>query len=351
MTGKLKDILEIQDGILLTSPHNLRYFTGFSGGEGVALIGKDGRFLFVDSRYTEAAEKEAKDVTVIEFGGGTRNQKIGEKMTEFSIRNLGFEDEEMSVAEYHAMKEVFPSVTWQGCSKELSGLRMVKTEEELRHLRIAERIGVDAYLAVLPQIKVGMTENELAAELEYQMRKRGAEGTSFETIAISGKKTSMPHGKPGEKKLESGDFITMDFGCRYQGYCSDMTRTVVLGKATEEQKKIYGIVMDAQEAGLSVIRAGISGQEADSVARKVIEDAGYGKYFGHSLGHGVGLLIHEQPTLSPLSKTVLQPGMVVTCEPGIYVPEFGGVRIEDMVVVTRDGCENLTHLGKELTEL
>lgn len=351
MTDKLKKLLENLDGILLTSPHNLRYFTGFSGGEGVALVGNEVRFLFVDSRYTEAAEQEATDFTVIEFGGGTRNRKIGEKITECGIQSLGFEDGELSVAEYHAMKETFPNVRWQGCSKELSELRMVKTEEELEYLRIAERIGVEAFLAVLPQMKVGMTENELAAELEYQMRKRGAEGTSFETIAISGKKTSMPHGKPDEKKLESGDFITMDFGCRYQGYCSDMTRTVVLGKATEEQKKIYGIVKDAQMAGLSAIRSGISGKEADGVARKVIEDAGYGKYFGHSLGHGVGLLIHEQPNLSPLSETVLQPGMVVTCEPGIYIPDFGGVRIEDMVVVTQDGCENLTHLGKELTEL
>ncbi len=351
MTERLKALLEKLDGVLLTSPHHLRYFTGFTGGEGVALVGKEGKFLFVDSRYTEAAQKEAEEFQVIEFGSGTRNQKIEEKVDELSVQSLGFENAEMNVEEYHAIKEALHQVTWQGCSKELSGLRMVKTEEELECLRFAEQIGVDAFRAVLPQIKEGMTENELAAELEYQMRKRGAEGTSFETIAISGKKTSMPHGKPDEKKLESGDFITMDFGCRHRGYCSDMTRTVVLGKASEEQKKIYGIVKDAQMAGLSAIRAGVSGKEADAAARKVIEDAGYGKYFGHSLGHGVGLLIHEQPNLSPLSETVLQPGMVVTCEPGIYIPDFGGVRIEDMVCVTEDGCENLTHLAKELIEL
>ena len=351
MTGKLKDLLKKLDGILLTSSHNLRYFTGFSGGEGVALFGGEEKFLFVDSRYTEAAQMEAQEFQVIEFGGGTRNQKIGEKVAELFIQRLGFEDAELNVAEYHALKESLPIAQWQGCSKELDSLRMVKTEEELNYLRIAEKIGVDAFLAVLPQIQVGMTENELAAELEYQMRKRGAEGTSFETIAISGKKTSMPHGKPDEKKLENGDFITMDFGCRYRGYCSDMTRTIVLGTAKEEQKRVYQIVKEAQAAGLSAIRAGISGKEADAVARKVIDDAGYGKYFGHSLGHGVGLLIHEQPNLSPLSETILKPGMVVTCEPGIYIPDFGGVRIEDMVCVGEDGCENLTHLDKELIEL
>jgi len=207
---------------------------------------------------------------------------------------------------------------------------------------------VEAFQAVLPLIKIGVTELEIAAELEYQMRKRGGEGTSFETIVVSGHKSSMPHGKPSDKKIESGDFVTMDFGCMYQGYCSDMTRTVAVGKISDEQRKIYDTVKHAQEAGLSAIRAGVAGMDADKIARQVIADAGYGAYFGHSLGHGVGLLIHELPNLSPRSETILQPNMVVTCEPGIYIPNLGGVRIEDMVCVRQDGIENFTHLSKEL---
>lgn len=343
--------MEKTEALLLTSPYSLRYHTGFSGGEGVALMSKRENYLFVDSRYTEAAEKETENFTVIEFGGGKRNQEIAQRIEEWKISSLGYEEETMTVSEYQSLKEFLKVEEWVGCSRELRELRMVKSENELSVLRKAEQIGVDAYLAVLPQIKEGMTENELAAELEYQMRKRGAEGTSFETIAISGKKTSMPHGKPDNKKIEYGDLITMDFGCKYQGYCSDMTRTVVFGKASEEQKKIYETVRLAQETGLGAIRPGITGKEADGAARKVIEDAGFGKYFGHSLGHGVGLEIHELPNLSPMSEIVLRPGMVVTCEPGIYVPEFGGVRIEDMVCVTEDGYENFTHLAKELIEL
>ena len=343
--------MEKTEALLLTSPYSLRYHTGFSGGEGVALMSKRGNYLFVDSRYTEAAEKETENFTVIEFGGGKRNQEIAQRIEEWKISSLGYEEETMTVSEYQSLKEFLKVEEWVGCSRELRELRMVKSEDELSVLRKAEQIGVDAYLAVLPQIKEGMTENELAAELEYQMRKRGAEGTSFETIAISGKKTSMPHGKPDNKKIEYGDLITMDFGCKYQGYCSDMTRTVVLGKASEEQKKIYETVRLAQETGLGAIRPGITGKESDGAARKVIEAAGFGKYFGHSLGHGVGLEIHELPNLSPMSELVLKPGMVVTCEPGIYVPEFGGVRIEDMVCVTENGCENFTHLAKELIEL
>ena len=343
---KLNGIFKEADGVLLTSPHNLRYFTGFRGGEGIALLTPKMRCLFVDSRYTVAAQEEAVDFTVVEFGGGNRNQLIVERME--GIRCLGYEDSYLTMAEFQSLQAVNPALEWKGISQRLEALRMIKTPEELDFLRRAEQIGVDAFLAVLPQIKAGVTENELAAELEYQMRKRGGEGTSFETIAVSGVKSSMPHGMPDDKKLENRDFVTMDFGCRWHGYCSDMTRTVAIGNITEEQRRIYDTVQKAQQIGLDTIRAGITGKEADAAARQVIADAGYGAYFGHSLGHGVGLLIHELPNLSPRSETVLQPGMIVTCEPGIYVPDLGGVRIEDMVCVTEAGMENLTHLSKEL---
>ncbi|MEE1012981.1 MAG: Xaa-Pro peptidase family protein [Clostridia bacterium] len=343
---KLDGIFKEIDGVLLTSAHNLRYFTGFQGGEGIALITPKTRCLFVDSRYTVAAQEEAADFTVVEFGGGNRNQLMAEQMED--IRCIGYEDSYLTVAEFQTLQNVNPALEWKGISQRLEPLRMIKTPKELDFLRQAEQIGVDAFLAVLPQIKVGVTENEIAAELEYQMRKRGGEGTSFETIAVSGVKSSMPHGKPDNKKLENGDFVTMDFGCRWHGYCSDMTRTVAIGDITEEQRRIYDTVQKAQQTGLDSIRAGITGKEADTAARRVIADAGYGAFFGHSLGHGVGLLIHELPNLSPRSETVLQPGMIVTCEPGIYVPGLGGVRIEDMVCVTEDGMENLTHLSKDL---
>lgn len=342
-------LLKNADGILLTSPHNLRYFTGFCGGEGIALLKQGEAYLFVDSRYTEAAQKETTDVSVITFSAGQRNQEIQDRLS--GVKTLAYEEDALSVAEYQSFCIAFGSLDWVGVSAELDLLRSVKQDWEIQRLAKAEEIGVAAYLAVLPKIKPGMTETQLAAELEYEMRCRGAEGTSFDTIAISGKKTSMPHGRPDEKKLEVGDFITMDFGCRYQGYCSDMTRTVVLGKASTEQKKIYDTVLSAQLAGLEAIAEGVVCCHGDKAARDVIAKAGYGDYFGHSLGHGVGLLIHEQPNLSPRSQTVLKAGMVVTCEPGIYIPDFGGVRIEDMVCVRQGGIQNLTTAEKRLIEL
>lgn len=346
---KLEKIFKNADGVLLSSAHNLRYFTGFDGGEGFALVTKGGRYLFVDSRYTAAAEEQAKDFEVVEFGGGRLKDEIRSRLG--GICRLAFEDAYMSAAEYHGFKIAFDGVELCGASDETERLRMIKTEKELDFLRRAERIGCEAFEAVLPLIKAGITETELAAELEYQMRKRGAEGTSFETIAVSGAKSAMPHGRPDGKKIESGDFVTMDFGCKYKGYCSDMTRTVVVGRASAEQKKVYETVLRAQLAGLEAIRAGVLGREPDAAARSVIAEAGYGKYFGHSLGHGVGLLIHELPNLSPKCEIRLEPGMIVTCEPGIYIPGFGGVRIEDMVCVTEDGAENLTRTSKELLEI
>lgn len=345
--NRLSDIWKKVDGVILTSPHALRYFTGFCGGEGLALIAPQRRCLFVDSRYTVAALQEAIDFEVIEFSAGQRDLLLKERTDKMHV--IGYEDRFLTVAEFHHLKESCLNIQeWVGLSQALEQLCMVKTEEELRCLRMAEQIAVDAFQAVLQQIKAGVSEIEIAAELEYQMRKRGSEGTAFETIVVSGANSSMPHGKPSEKKLAVGDFVTMDFGCVYQGYCSDMTRTVAIGSVTEEQRRIYETVKNAQECGLNAIRAGVCAKEADAAARKVIDTAGYGNYFGHSLGHGVGLLIHEMPNLSPKSETILQPGMIVTCEPGIYIPDLGGVRIEDMVCVTEDGIENFTQLSKDL---
>ncbi len=348
MWKRLADLLNEVDAVLLTSPYNLRYFSGFGGGEGVCVVGTEFKTLFVDSRYTVEAKRDAKDFEIIEYKSGKLLEMIKGVLSENGVKTLGFEDGEMSVARHSLYKETLDGVELIGLGARLNELRMIKTEKELESLRYAEKIGDMAFEAVLPMIKVGVTENEIAAEIEYQMRKLGAAGTSFETIVVSGVKSAMPHGKPDNKRIESGDFVTMDFGCVYNGYCSDMTRTVVMENASDEQIKVYNTVLAAQLKGLEMIRVGILGKDADAAARSVIDNAGFGECFGHSLGHGVGLLIHELPNLSPMSDILLEENMVVTCEPGIYIEGFGGVRVEDMVVVKKDGIENLTSSTKEL---
>ncbi len=354
MKEKLGTVLETADAVLITSPHNLRYFSGFTGGEGIALVCRDGaEILITDSRYTEMAQKEAADFQVIEFGGTFRlTDALSEQLKRHLVQKLAFEDTEMSYAQYRSFQDVFSGIEWIPLSSRLTEIRMVKEEWELELLRRAEQIGVQAFEHILPFIKVGVAEQEIALELDYFMRKQGAQGNSFETIAVSGENSSLPHGVPGTRRLGEGDFLTMDFGCVYRGYCSDMTRTVVIGRASERQREIYNTVLAAQQKGLVTIRAGITGKEADSAARSIIENAGYGEYFGHSLGHGVGIQIHELPNLSSRSQTELKENMVVTCEPGIYIPNFGGVRIEDMVCVKADGCENFSAAcTKELLEI
>ena len=233
----------------------------------------------------------------------------------------------------------------------LDGLRVIKNEEELAWMERAEQIGDEAFSYILGELRPGISELEVAAKLEYFMRSNGAEKVSFDAIVASGLNSAMPHAVPTGKLLEKGDFVTLDFGCKYQGYCSDMTRTVVIGKADSRQKEIYQIVLDAQLAALEGLRPGMTGAEGDRLAREAIEKAGYGEYFGHGLGHSVGLEIHEKPALSMKDQTVLCPGMIETVEPGIYIPGFGGVRIEDMVVLTETGIRNLTSSPKELIEV
>lgn len=348
MQQKLNDILSGLDAVLITSAHNLRFFTGFAGGEGVGVIGDGYRCLFVDSRYTVEAEEEAAEFEVTEYEGGKLFETVASVLAAHGVRNIGFENTVMTVAEHEKWRNALGGAELVGLDDKPDILRVVKTDEELSLMRTAEHIGDMAFSEVLPLIKAGVSENDIAAELEYRMRQHGASGTSFETIVVSGAKSAMPHGKPDNKKLQRGDFVTMDFGCVYHGYCSDMTRTVVIESASEEKKKIYNTVLAAQLTGLDSIRAGIDCKTADAAARSVIESAGYGKCFGHALGHGVGLLIHEQPTLSPRSDMILCDNMVVTCEPGIYIEGVGGVRIEDMVIVKKDGIENLAASPKEL---
>ncbi len=333
-----------QEAVLITSPENMRYYSGFTGGEGVLLLLENTLTLFTDSRYFIQAAEEAPDFTVMDI---TKTLPTA-YLADFSVKSVAFEEDFVTAKAAKTMAEALPHVEWTGIDALILAQRSVKDEREQAFIRKAAALADEAFFNVLPMLRPGIREKDIALELEWIMRKGGASAPSFSIICASGQRSAMPHGVASKKKLEAGDFVTLDFGCFFEGYASDMTRTVVLGSASSEQKKIYETVLAAQEAALEKICAGISGKEADAVARDIIQNAGYGECFGHSLGHGVGLNIHEQPNLSPRSETILVPGMAVTVEPGIYVPDFGGVRIEDLVVVTDTGCENLTHAEKKL---
>jgi len=352
---KITDITDM-DGILITDPYNLHYFTGFRGGEGIALYSGDSGVLFVDSRYTEAAIRETEEAgrgfAAVEYNREhPLKDLLTKKLREDDVKTLGFEDRYMTCCDYVSWKEKLSEFVLKPVEDHLTRQRRIKTPEELRLLRKAEAIGDTALAAVIPILRAGMTELEVAAELEYQMKKAGAEGLSFDTIAASGLHSAMPHAIPSEKKLEAGDFLTMDFGCRYRGYCSDMTRTVVIGPADEKQKKVYNTVLEAQLKAINELRPGMRCCDVDKIARDHIAEAGYGSFFGHGLGHSVGLYIHESPALNTRDETVLEPEMIETIEPGIYIPGFGGVRIEDMGVVTEEGYESFAASPKELIEI
>lgn len=344
------------DAAFIASPANIRYLSGFAGTDSYLYLSSKRQVILTDSRYTLQAEEEGKDCEVRTIKGErVYGVLLKELLEEDKVKRLGFEDGVMTWQLVKKLQEAagdkWGEERWVPLGEELSLLRAVKDEGEIEKLARAEQIGDEAFSYILTQIKPGITELEIAAKLEYYMKSHGAQEKGFDTIAASGLHSAMPHAVPSEKVLEKGDFLTLDFGCKYQGYCSDMTRTVVIGKAGEKQKEIYKIVLEAQETALAGLRSGMTGAEGDALARKVIEEAGYGDYFGHGLGHSVGLEIHEKPALSPKDQTILRPGIIETVEPGIYIPSFGGVRIEDMTVITENGIKNLTSSPKELIEL
>lgn len=340
------------DAILVSDPFNMRYITGFRGGEGYVYLSEQRQVLLTDSRYTTQARDEADGFEIVQVDGTADYiKRLYGFMQEENVKVLGFEDEHLIYVSVKGLQDGCPGVEFAALGGALNRLRIIKNEAELKALRQAEHVGDLAFEEILKIIRPGMTELQVAAELEYSMKKNGAVRTSFETIVASGINSAMPHAIPSEKKIESGDFVTMDFGCMIDGYCSDMTRTIVVGKADEKQKEIYNIVLQAQLAALDAVKAGMKGSEVDKVARDIIYSAGYQECFGHGLGHSVGLFIHEDPRLSPKCHEVLEENMIQTVEPGIYVPGFGGVRIEDMIIVKKDGHENLTHSPKELLEV
>ncbi len=337
------------EAILIHSPENRRYFTDFPSSDGYLVVTKDDAVFFTDSRYIEAAQKS---ISVCKAQLLTRLSKEVKIFLEKNhIEKIYTETERLSVSLLSQFRKIFSPVK-ASPSKRLENvineLRMVKAPEEIECIKKAQSIAEYAFEHILTFIKPGVTEKRIALELDFYMLSHGAEALSFETIAVTGKKTSMPHGVPDDTVVENGDFITIDFGAVYKGYHSDMTRTVAVGNVSNEQKEIYNIVLKAQETALSVLKAGLPCSEADKVARDIIANAGYGNCFGHGTGHGVGIEIHELPNLSPRSDAILEIGNVVTVEPGIYIPDKFGVRIEDMALITEAGFENLTNTPKEL---
>jgi Xaa-Pro aminopeptidase len=336
------------DGLLLTSRYSRHYGAEFDIAEGVAIVTKQGCRYFTDSRYIESAQRGIQGFEVLEINRENPYAKrINDAIADFGVTVLGYEEDYLTVAEFMSFEKKL-NAKLVPMNDAISGFRQIKEEYELERMRKAQQITDAAFTEVLGRIKAGMTEKELAAELIYCLLKNGGEGLSFEPIVVSGPNTSLPHGVPGERRLQDGDFITMDFGVLYQGYCSDMTRTVALGHATDEMRKVYDTVLKAQLAGIAATKAGVKGKDVDAAARQVIEDAGYGPYFGHSYGHSLGMEVHEMPSCSPSGEAVMEENMVSSAEPGIYLPGKFGVRIEDVVVFRADGCENLTHSPKNL---
>ena len=347
MTKKLRFVTE-NTAVLIITPVNRRYLTGFNSSLGYLLLTNRENFLFMDGRYLEAAEREASNATVLPLGNLIA--QLNKIFEEQGTRKLLIEVENSISTFTYLKKGLKVKVEASGSvSARLKTLRSVKSRDEVNCTITAQRIAEKAFSEVLNFIKVGVTEREIAAFLEYKIKSFGSEREAFETIAVSGKNSSMPHGVPTDKPIEAGDFITMDYGAVYGGYVSDMTRTVAVGHATNEMQKVYNTVLEAQEAVIKTVKAGVTCDEADKAARNVITEAGYGEYFTHSTGHGVGLEVHEFPSLySGATLVKLRSGQIVTDEPGIYLPGKFGVRIEDMLLIGKNGCKNLTKAEKTL---
>lgn len=347
---QIRAALGDNDAMLLTSVPNRFYATGFDSTDGVCIVTKDENYFFTDSRYIEAAENEIKGakVSMIDQFRGYLDA-IGDVIKRHGIKKLGFEEDAVSFSEYKKYESAFGA---ELCPNQaaVTMQRAVKTKEELDIMLKAQEIADKSFTELLGIINTDMTEKDVAAELLYRMLKNGADDKSFDTIVVSAENSSMPHGVPSDMKLKKG-FLTIDFGVKYKGYCSDTTRTVCIGRPTDEMKKIYYTVLDAQKKGIEAARAGVLGKEIDCAARDFIKAAGYGDYFGHGFGHCLGIEIHEEPRASYTCSIPIPEGAVISAEPGIYLPGKFGVRIEDVLFITKDGNIDITKLDKELVIL
>ena len=355
-----ESLFDSKQAALVTSPVNRRYITGLKSSYGVVVVTKERNYFLTDSRYHEKAvevlaqaESPFKVVLVDELKDKGLQHQLEYIFIKHSIEALSVESTAMTVATLDKYQKMFPQIEFDS-SSHLSDLigrkRAVKTHEELMKIESAQRIAERAFAKLVTKIKVGITEKQVAAVLNYYMMELGADSPAFDTIVASGKNSAIPHASPTDKMLENGDFVIIDFGATLDGYHSDMTRTLVVGRPTETMKRVYDAVWGASTDALKAIRAEITGKLLDNVARSTLEAWGYESYFVHSLGHGVGLEVHEKPSLSIKSKNSmsLRENMVVTIEPGVYIPGKFGVRIEDMAVVTKNGCINLSKTPKTL---
>ncbi len=337
------------DCALITDDINRRYLTGMKSSAGTVLCFPEESYLIIDFRYIEKAREVVRSCTVIEQKN--TYAQIAELLDKHGAESIAVEAHSMTLQRleiFRAKLEGYEFLSDSTLSDALYALRTIKTREEIRKIKAAQALAEDALHALLEQLHAGMTERDIALFLDFHMRRNGAEDLSFETIALTGAHTSMPHGVPDDREVQSGDFVLMDFGAVVDGYHSDMTRTVCVGEPSEKMREVYAVVLDAQQRALAAAKAGMTGNELDAVARQWISEAGYGDAFGHSLGHGVGMEIHEFPTAGPKQENPLHVGCVVTIEPGIYLPGEFGVRIEDFVHIHENGCENLTKFTNQL---
>ena len=340
------------DAALITSDVSRQYLLHFPSTAGYLLLSQERAVFLVDSRYTEKAEKTFSGCEIVLLTSVSKQLK--EYFETWKVKTLAVESSFMTLREYNRFQKLFPEVEILRSNQFDNGLlkmRSVKSAEEIQRMKEAQEITDSVFEKICGFIAPGVTEKEIAARMEYEMKLLGADGFAFDTIVVSGKNSSMPHGTPSSKKVEAGDFITMDFGAMLDGYMSDMTRTVAVGKAGEEERRVYETVLEAQQEAFNMIRPGAVCMDVDKAARTFIADAGYGGYFGHGLGHSLGVEIHESPAFNMSDLTELEPGMVLSVEPGIYLPGKFGVRIEDVIAVTENGFENLTKSPKELLEL
>jgi Xaa-Pro aminopeptidase len=346
--SKLREKTGELDGFIITNQINIRWLTHYTGDNGLLFITKDNAFIFTDFRYKESSEREVKNAEIIIIKEGLVEDLKSSNIMK-NLKKIGFESEAVTYRKFEKLRSLFNDKELIPLRDEVENLRMLKDEKEIRFIREAQRITDEVFRDIKKSLHKDMTEKDVRANIEFLMHRKGAEKPSFETICASGKNSSLPHARPTNKKIKG--FFTIDMGVFFNGYASDMTRTLIIGEPTEKQREIYNTVLEAQNKAISAIKPGIKLKDLDKIARDVIKSAGYAKYFGHALGHGVGLEIHEKPKVSEKSTEVATPGMVFTIEPGVYIPDFGGVRIEDLIVVKENGKEDITHSPKSLQEM
>ncbi|WP_138753394.1 M24 family metallopeptidase [Paenibacillus sinopodophylli] len=349
---RLRQLMEEHrfEAILIGSEYNRRYISGFTGSSGMVLITPNKSYLLTDFRYRSQAPQQAEGFQIVEHGASPLVD-VRDILSEEKLSKLAFEQDHVVYSEFTAWTKLLSGITLEPSSGIVEQLRQIKDEAELQVMQEAADLADSTFNHILKLIRPGVRETDIALEMEVYMRSHGATSSSFDTIVASGERSALPHGVASDRIIGNNEFVKLDFGAYYNGYCSDLTRTVVVGTPTDKHLEIYNIVLEAQLHALANIKPGMSGREADALTRDIITKYGYGDLFGHGTGHGLGMEIHEAPRLSKLSETILTPGMTVTVEPGIYVPGFGGVRIEDDIVITETGIKILTSSPKDLITL